>query len=55
MLKENPNLLNYQYINKLAPGIQVMLVPSNNPYILPLPNLANPTTVIPEPTQVITP
>ena len=55
VLKENPNLLNYQYINKLAPGIQVMLVPSNNPYILPLPNLANPTTVIPEPTQVITP
>jgi regulator of protease activity HflC (stomatin/prohibitin superfamily) len=36
-LKKNPDLLNYQYINKLAPGIQVMLVPNDNPYILPLP------------------
>lgn len=54
-LKENPNLLNYQYINKLAPGIQVMLVPNSNPYILPLPSLANQTTVIPTPTQPISP
>ena len=54
-LKENPNLLNYQYINKLAPGIQVMLVPNGNPYILPLPSLSNQTTVIPEPTQPISP
>jgi regulator of protease activity HflC (stomatin/prohibitin superfamily) len=54
-LKDSPDLLNYQYINKLAPGIQVMLVPNDNPYILPLPGLANQTTVIPEPTQPITP
>lgn len=54
-LKDNPDLLNYQYINKLAPGIQVMLVPNNNPYILPLPSLSSQTTVIPQPTQVITP
>lgn len=54
-LKDNPDLLNYQYINKLAPGIQVMLVPNNNPYILPLPSLPSQTTVIPEPSQVITP
>ena len=54
-LKDNPDLLNYQYINRLAPGIQVMLVPNNNPYILPLPGLANQTTVIPAPTQPITP
>jgi hypothetical protein len=32
-----------------------MLVPNDNPYILPLPGLANQTTVIPEPTQPITP
>ncbi|HEY71524.1 MAG TPA: prohibitin family protein [Anaerolineae bacterium] len=38
-LRDNPDLLTYQYIAKLAPGIQVMLVPSNNPYILPLPAL----------------
>ena len=36
----NPQLLNYRYIEKLAPGIQVMLVPNDNPYILPLPELA---------------
>lgn len=34
-LRENPELLNYQYINKLAPGIRVMLVPNNAPYLLP--------------------
>jgi len=34
-LQENPYLLNYQYINKLAPGVQVMLVPNNTPYLLP--------------------
>ena len=35
-----PELLNYRYIEKLAPGIQVMLVPNDNPYILPLPDIA---------------
>jgi regulator of protease activity HflC (stomatin/prohibitin superfamily) len=40
-LRDNPDLLTYQYIAKLSPGIQVMLVPSNNPYILPLPSLEN--------------
>jgi len=38
-LRNNPDLLTYQYISKLAPGIQVMLVPNNAPYLLPLPNL----------------
>lgn len=38
-LKEDPNLLVYRYIDKLSPGIQVMLVPSNNPFILPLPDM----------------
>ncbi|PWH15549.1 MAG: hypothetical protein DDG60_05645 [Anaerolineae bacterium] len=38
-LAENPNLLTYQYITKLAPGIQVMLVPNDNPFLLPLPTL----------------
>jgi len=54
-LKGNPNLLNYQYINRLAPGIQVMLVPNDNPYILPLPGFTNQTTVLPTPTQPVTP
>jgi regulator of protease activity HflC (stomatin/prohibitin superfamily) len=38
-LKGNQDLLNYTYIQKLAPGVQVMLVPNNAPYLLPLPTL----------------
>jgi len=38
-LAGNTDLLTYQYILKLAPGIQVMLVPNNAPYLLPLPTL----------------
>jgi len=53
-LAENPDLLTYNYIEKLAPGIQVMLVPNDNPYLLPLPSLEDsqvtiPQTVIPTP------
>ncbi len=49
-LRENPDLLTYQYITKLAPNIQVMLVPNDNPYLLPLPSLtpSAPTPVIPQ-------
>ncbi|NPA93347.1 MAG: hypothetical protein GXO56_06680 [Chloroflexi bacterium] len=39
VLRENPELLTYQYIEKLAPGIQVMLVPNDAPYMLPLPEM----------------
>ena len=35
VLKENPTLLQYQYITKLSPNVQIMLVPSNAPFILP--------------------
>jgi len=38
-LGQDPSLLTYRYIEKIAPGIQVMLLPSNNPLILPLPDL----------------
>ncbi len=38
-IRDNPELLTYQYIQKLSPGIQVMLVPSDNPFLLPLPTL----------------
>jgi len=47
VLKENPNLLQYQYITKLSPNVQVMLVPSNAPFILPLPQL-QPTPTPPQ-------
>ena len=38
-LKRNPNVLTYQYIEKLAPNIRAMLVPNNAPLMLPLPYL----------------
>ncbi len=38
-LKANRDLLTYSYIDKLSPNIQVMLVPSETPLILPLPPL----------------
>ena len=43
-LLENPDLLTYEYINKLSPNIRVMLVPNNAPLILPLPELNDPLT-----------
>lgn len=33
----------YEYISKLAPGVRVMLVPSNAPFILPLPEMERTT------------
>lgn len=64
-LQEEPQLLTYQYIDKLSPNIRAMLVPSNNPLILPLPDLmaAQPlttaqivtVTVVATPTPGMTP
>ncbi len=58
-LQNNENLLLYQYINQLAPGIQVMLVPNNNPYLLTLPTLPTATstesTTSPSPTPTAIP
>jgi len=51
VLKQNPTLLQYQYITKLAPNVQMMLVPSNAPFILPQLQL-NPTV---EPPAVVAP
>ena len=38
-LKLNPDLLTFEYIKKLSADIDVMLVPNDNPYLLPLPSL----------------
>jgi regulator of protease activity HflC (stomatin/prohibitin superfamily) len=38
-LASNPNLLTYEYISKLSPSVRVMLVPSNSPFVLPLPEM----------------
>ncbi|MBN2115845.1 MAG: prohibitin family protein [Anaerolineales bacterium] len=45
-LQQNPEILQYQYILKLAPGVQTIFIPSGNQFILPLPN----TTTTPTPT-----
>lgn len=37
VLRLNPSLLQYEYIQKLSPAIDVMLLPSDNPFLLPLP------------------
>lgn len=49
-LQENPEILQYQYILKLAPGVQTIFIPSGNQFILPLPNTTAPATVIEPPT-----
>lgn len=46
-LQANPEILQYQYILKLAPGVQTIFIPSGNQFILPLPNTTTTTTTIP--------
>lgn len=36
-IRNNPDLLTYQYITKLAPNVQVMYLPTGQPYLIPLP------------------
>ena len=38
-LEGRPELLTYQYITKLSPNIQALLLPSNSPFIFPLPEM----------------
>lgn len=52
-LKDNPELLTYQYITKLSPNIQALFLPSNAPFIFPLPDVYNPNSnLTPAPTNV---
>ena len=48
-IESNPDILTLEYIQKLAPGIQVMLVTSDNPFLLPLPELQSQGTGITAP------
>jgi regulator of protease activity HflC (stomatin/prohibitin superfamily) len=50
-LKDNPDLLNYQYISKLSPNLQVMLVPSNSPFLLPFPGSTQTATGAVQPVE----
>jgi regulator of protease activity HflC (stomatin/prohibitin superfamily) len=38
-LSTSPDLLNYQYITKISPNVQVMMLPNNTPFLLPFPSL----------------
>ncbi|MFT5194903.1 MAG: regulator of protease activity HflC (stomatin/prohibitin superfamily) [Cellvibrionaceae bacterium] len=38
-VENQPDLLTYEYIEKIAPNVNVMLLPSENPFILTLPSL----------------
>lgn len=42
-LKENSQLVTYHYVDKLAPNVRVMLVPSDSPFILPMPDMESST------------
>jgi len=46
-LQENPEILQYQYILKLSPGVQTIFIPSGNQFILPLPNTTTAPATIP--------
>jgi regulator of protease activity HflC (stomatin/prohibitin superfamily) len=39
-----PALVEYQYVLKLAPGVQTIFIPSGNQFILPLPSTTTTTT-----------
>jgi len=41
VINQNPDLLKYRYIEELTPNIEVMLLPSDNPFLFPLPELQN--------------
>ena len=41
-LARNPDVITLRYVDKLSPNIQVMLVPNNAPFLLPLPNFNTP-------------
>ena len=46
-LEDNPQLIEYQYVLKLSPGVQTIFVPSGNEFILPLPNSGDSQTTAP--------
>jgi regulator of protease activity HflC (stomatin/prohibitin superfamily) len=55
-LRDNSDLLTYTYITKIAPGVQVMLLPSDNQFLFPLPTLEPGSNLLPAlPTPVPTP
>ncbi len=56
-LAENPDVLTFRYIDKLAPNVQVIYLPSGQPVLLPLPTPTLPevSDVVPTSTAPISP
>ena len=54
-LKGNPDLLTFRYIDKLSPNVQVMYLPSGNPYLVTLPQPANTVPSVPTTTPPVSP
>lgn len=53
-IRNNPQVITLRYVDKLAPNIQIMLLPNNAPFILPLPNgIFTPTLTIPTPAPTL--
>ncbi len=50
-LKQNPALLQWRYIENLSDNVQLILIPSNSPYLFDLQSLMDATgvTVTPPP------
>ena len=47
IIRDNPDMLTYQYITKLSPSIQTLLLPSNSPFLFPIPELTPTATPVP--------
>jgi regulator of protease activity HflC (stomatin/prohibitin superfamily) len=57
-LANNPDVITLRYVDKLSPNVQVMMLPSNSPFIFSLPSLTSPTpapTLLLEPSATPTP
>ena len=54
-LKANPDLLTFRYIEKLAPSINTVLLPSNAPFLIDIKSLLQQPTAQPTPTPQPTP
>jgi len=46
-IQGKPDLLTYQYISKLAPDIDVMLLPNDSPFLFPLPEVGTSGALLP--------
>lgn len=51
VIAKNPNLITYLYVTKLSPNIQVMLLPSNSPFLYTLPDMQTVELPTQQPTQ----